>query len=118
MYAACHPQLSQTCQDQTAPASMLTTKAWPVQLAAGPYLCQLLSMLLALQIAIWDWEKVHERSVYKPHGALTNNIRFLPGRSGHAAVSCGTDGKLKVSLFCERVRMPVHAALVQRQLPA
>ena len=49
-----------------------------------------------LQIAIWDWEKVHERSVYKPHGALTNNIRFLPGRGGHAAVSCGTDGKLKV----------------------
>ena len=48
------------------------------------------------QIAIWDWERVHERSVYKPHGALTNNIRFLPGRNGTAAVSCGTDGKLKV----------------------
>ena len=47
------------------------------------------------QVAIWDWQKVHERSVYKPHMALCNNIHFLPG-NGNTAVTAGTDGKLKV----------------------
>ena len=86
--------------------------------AISTWLSQLLSVLRAPQIAIWDWEKVHERSVYKPHGALTNNIRFLPGRGGHAAVSCGTDGKLKVSLRCDCVGMAVHAAPTTGQLLA
>ena len=48
-----------------------------------------------MQVAIWDWVKVHERSVYKPHGALTNNIRFLPENNGNTAVTAGTDGRLK-----------------------
>ena len=61
-----------------------------------------------MQVAIWDWVKVHERAVYKPHGALTNNIRFLAENSGNTAVTAGTDGRLKASSALRRAcRGPV-----------
>ncbi|KAK9810883.1 hypothetical protein WJX73_005316 [Symbiochloris irregularis] len=52
------------------------------------------------QVAIWDWSKVYERHVYKPHKALTNNIRFLPGGDGMSCCTSSSDGILK-TFDCE-----------------
>jgi DNA damage-binding protein 2 len=48
------------------------------------------------QVAVWDFEKVHERTVYgRMHRALTNHIRFMgPLRDGYCA-SAASDGLLK-----------------------
>ena len=48
------------------------------------------------QVAVWDFDKVHERTVYgQMHRALTNNIRFMgPLRDSYCA-SASSDGFLK-----------------------
>jgi hypothetical protein len=48
-----------------------------------------------VQVAIWDFEKVHERTVYNLNRALTNNLRFVPG-SDSDCISASSDGKLRV----------------------
>ncbi|KAK9840258.1 hypothetical protein WJX74_006309 [Apatococcus lobatus] len=47
------------------------------------------------EVAVWDFHKVTERSVYKTHKALTNHVRFLPSSDGAACCSAATDGTLK-----------------------
>ena len=49
------------------------------------------------QVAVWDFDKVHERTVYaQMHRALANNIKFLgPIRDSYCA-SSSADGRLKV----------------------
>ena len=49
------------------------------------------------QVAVWDFHKVTERSVYNTHKALTNHVRFIPSSDGAACCSAATDGTLKVS---------------------
>lgn len=48
------------------------------------------------QVAVWDFHKVTERSVYNTHKALTNHVRFIPSSDGAACCSAATDGTLKV----------------------
>lgn len=49
------------------------------------------------QVAVWNFEKVYERTNYSNmHGALTNNIRFLHGGDGMGCCSAASDGRLKV----------------------
>lgn len=40
--------------------------------------------------------QVYERTVYKIHQALANNIRFLPGGNEDLCVSAASDGFVKV----------------------
>jgi hypothetical protein len=48
------------------------------------------------QVAVWDHEKVHERTLYASmHRALTNNLRFLCAASDAACASASSDGLLK-----------------------
>ena len=48
------------------------------------------------QVAVWDHEKVHERTLYAGmHRALTNNLRFLCASSDAACASASSDGLLK-----------------------
>ena len=48
------------------------------------------------QVAVWDHERVHERTVYATmHRALTNNLRFLCAASDAACASASSDGLLK-----------------------
>ena len=59
------------------------------------------------QVAVWDHEKVHERTVYATmHRALTNNLRFLCAASDAACASASSDGHLKA-----RPQLRVHNAL-------
>ena len=49
------------------------------------------------QVAVWDFDKVHERTVYaNMHRALTNNIRFMGPVQDSFCASASSDGKLKV----------------------
>lgn len=48
------------------------------------------------QVAVWDFEKVHERTVYASmHRALTNNLRFLGPLHDVSCASASSDGLLK-----------------------
>eukprot|EP00884_Botryococcus_braunii_P017509 jgi/Botrbrau1/4441/Bobra.0348s0029.2 len=47
------------------------------------------------QVAVWNFEKVHERTVYNMNRALTNNLRFVPG-SDYDCISASSDGKLRI----------------------
>ncbi|CAL8469557.1 g9098 [Coccomyxa elongata] len=49
------------------------------------------------QVAIWDFEKVHERTVHgNMHRALTNNLRFLGPLHDMQCASASSDGLCKV----------------------
>jgi len=48
------------------------------------------------QVAVWDHQKVYERTVYTMHRALTNQIRFFDAASALSCASASSDGKLKV----------------------
>jgi hypothetical protein len=53
------------------------------------------------QVAVWDFEKVYERTVYGDlHRALTNNLRFLGPLHDMLCASASSDGLLKVRLRC------------------
>ena len=48
------------------------------------------------QVAVWDFDKVHERTVYaNMHRALANNIRFLGPLRDSLCASASSDGRLK-----------------------
>ena len=48
------------------------------------------------QVAIWDFERVHERTVYgHMHRALTNHIRFMGPLHDTQCASAASDGMLK-----------------------
>jgi len=47
---------------------------------------------------VWDFEKVHERTVHKVNRALTNTIRCLRGGDGMSACCASADGTVKVRL--------------------
>lgn len=50
------------------------------------------------QVAVWDFEKVYERTVYgEMHKALTNNLRFLGPLHDMQCASASSDGLLKAS---------------------
>lgn len=50
------------------------------------------------QVAIWDFEKVHERTVHgNMHRALTNNLRFLGPLHDMQCASASSDGLCKAS---------------------
>jgi len=71
------------------------------QVLSGPYVCMQDNIVVSGdkkgQVAVWDFDKVHERTVYgQMHRALTNNIRSMgPQRDSYCA-SASTDGILKV----------------------
>ena len=49
------------------------------------------------QIAVWDWQKVYERTVYpRINRWLTNQLRFMPGGDGSSCASSSYDGTVKV----------------------
>ena len=49
------------------------------------------------QVAVWDFERVHERTVYgHMHRALTNHIRFMGPLHDTRCASAASDGLLKV----------------------
>ncbi|KAK9811590.1 hypothetical protein WJX72_006636 [[Myrmecia] bisecta] len=48
------------------------------------------------QVAIWDFDKVYERTVYNLQRALCNNLRFLHSGDGMSCCSASSDGTLKV----------------------
>ncbi len=53
------------------------------------------------QVAVWDFEKVHERTVYAGmHRALTNNLRFLGPLHDASCASASSDGHLKARPSC------------------
>jgi DNA damage-binding protein 2 len=53
------------------------------------------------QVAVWDFEKVHERTVHgSMHRALTNNLRFLGPLHDMQCASASSDGLCKVGLPC------------------
>ena len=64
------------------------------------------------QVAVWDHEKVHERTVHgQLHRALTNNLRFLGPLHDMTCASASSDGVLKVPA-------PPPAVLRQGMQPA
>ena len=49
------------------------------------------------QVAVWDFDKVHERTVYaQMHRALANSIKFLGPLRDTLCASSSADGRLKV----------------------
>ena len=48
------------------------------------------------QVAVWDFEKVHERTVHHINRALTNTIRCLRGGDGMSACAAAADGTVKI----------------------
>lgn len=48
------------------------------------------------QVAIWDFEKVHERTVHPMNRALTNTIRCMRGGDDNKACSTSSDGTVKI----------------------
>ncbi len=55
------------------------------------------------QVAVWDFHKVYERTVYgEMHRALTNNLRFLGPLHDMQCASASSDGILKA-----RARLPL-----------
>ena len=67
------------CAEGRSKPSLLTVRYW------GP-------------VQVWDFEKVHERTVHKVNRALTNTIRCLRGGDGMTACSASADGTVKVTL--------------------
>jgi DNA damage-binding protein 2 len=55
------------------------------------------------QVAVWDYEKVFERTVHRINRALTNNLAFFPGGDGSQCCSTSSDGTVKAS----RLILPV-----------
>lgn len=48
------------------------------------------------QVAVWDFDKVHERTVYgNMHRALTNQIKFMGPLRDTQCASAASDGFLK-----------------------
>lgn len=59
------------------------------------------------QVAVWDFEKVYERTVHgSMHRALTNNLRFLGPLHDMQCASASSDGLCKVR------HQLVHSTLV------
>ena len=54
--------------------------------------------MLPLSLQVWDFEKVHERTVHKLNKALTNTIRCLRGGDGMSACCASADGTVKVRI--------------------
>ena len=50
-------------------------------------------------MAVWDFGKVYERTVWRMNRALTNNLSFLPSVDGMSCCSASSDGTLKVRLY-------------------
>lgn len=50
------------------------------------------------QVAVWDHQKVQERTVWRLNHVMTNNLAFLPGGDGMSCCSSSSDGTLKVRL--------------------
>ncbi|KAL4435880.1 hypothetical protein ABPG77_000642 [Micractinium sp. CCAP 211/92] len=49
------------------------------------------------QIAVWDWQKVYERTVFTSINRwLTNQLRFMPGGDGSSCASSSYDGSIKI----------------------
>ena len=48
---------------------------------------------------VWDFEKVHERTVHKVNRALTNTIRCLRGGDGMSACCASADGTVKARVI-------------------
>lgn len=64
-------------------------------------------LVTRLQVAIWNWQQVYERTVYSDiHQALTNTLRFLRGGDGMLCCSASSDGLLKVETYAEACCMP------------
>ena len=49
-----------------------------------------------VQVAVWDHQKVQERTVWRLNKAITNNLAFLPGGDGMSCCSSAADGTIKV----------------------
>ena len=62
------------------------------------------------QVAVWDHQKVYERTVYTMHRALTNQIRFFDAASALSCASASSDGKLKVRGAAARRRRAAQQA--------
>ena len=62
-----------------------------------------------LQVAVWDFGKVYERTVWRLNKALTNNLSFLPSVDGMACCSASSDGTLKVRLCLANPSIPCQS---------
>ena len=58
------------------------------------------------QVAVWDFGKVYERTVWRMNRALTNNLSFLPSVDGMSCCSASSDGTLKVLLCLAKPSLP------------
>ena len=59
------------------------------------------------QVAVWDFEKVHERTVHPINRALTNTIRCMRAGDGMGACCASSDGTVKLfDLETVRTRGP------------
>ena len=47
-------------------------------------------------VAIWDFDRVHERTVHPINRALTNTIRCMRGNDDNKACCASLDGTVKI----------------------
>ena len=68
-----------------------------------------------MQVAVWNHNKVYERTVWKMNTVMTNNLAFLPGGESASCCCSSSDGTVKVccSSFydCDKAHGRVGSAI-------